>query len=365
MQLGSCAGDPTLLDAANPSEFVLAGSHRLVGLRSWALRGYSSGVARFLVTGGAGFIGSHIVQALISNGDEVRVLDDFSSGREENLDGFVPGAVGSGAAVELLRGDVADADACRRACEGVDGVFHEAALVSVPRSVEEPERTWEVNSTGTLNLLEAARRAGVGRFVFAASSAAYGESETLPKVETMPVDPRSPYAASKVSGETLLAAYGASYGMQTVSLRYFNVFGPRQRDDSPYTGVIAIFARRLLEGTPPTIHGDGGQTRDLTYVDNVVAANLAAMQREVPPGSVINVGGGERVSILDLYRAIAEALGSDLEPVMGETRAGDVRHSLADLQRLERLLGRRPEITWREGLKRTLAWYQSNHGGTS
>jgi len=365
MQLGSCAGDPTLLDAANPSEFVLAGSHRLVGLRSWAPRGYSSGVARFLVTGGAGFIGSHIVQALISAGDEVRVLDDFSSGREENLEEFAPGAVGSGAPVELLRGDVADSDACGRACEGVDGVFHEAALVSVPRSVEEPERTWEVNSTGTLNLLEASRRASVGRFVFAASSAAYGESEVLPKVETMPVDPRSPYAASKVAGETLLAAYGNSYGMQTVSLRYFNVFGPRQLDDSPYTGVIAIFARCLLEGTPPTIHGDGGQTRDFTYVDNVVAANLAAMQREVPTGSVINVGGGERVSLLELYKAVAEALGSDLEPVFGETRTGDVRHSLADLQRAEQLLGQRPEVTWRDGLKRTLEWYQSVHGGPS
>jgi UDP-glucose 4-epimerase len=322
-------------------------------------------VARFLVTGGAGFIGSHIVQALISAGDEARVLDDFSSGREENLEAFTPGAVGSGAAVELLRGDVADADVCGRACEGVDGVFHEAALVSVPRSVEEPERTWEVNSTGTLNLLEAARSAGVGKFVFAASSAAYGESEVLPKVETMPVDPRSPYAASKVAGETLLASYGASYEMQTVSLRYFNVFGPRQLDDSPYTGVIAIFARCLLEGIPPTIHGDGGQTRDFTYIDNVVAANLAAMKREVPTGSVINVGGGGRVSILEVYRTMAEALGSDLEPVFGETRAGDVMHSLADLQRAEQLLGYQVEVPWTEGLKRTLEWYQSVHSGPS
>ena len=320
-------------------------------------------MARFLVTGGAGFIGSHIVQALISRGDEVRVLDDLSSGREENLAELDPGDVGSGAALELLRGDVADPDACARACEGVAGVFHEAAVVSVPRSVEEPLRTWEVNSTGTLHLLEAARGAGVSRMVFAASSAAYGESETLPKIENMPVDPRSPYAASKVAGEGLLTAYGISYGMQTVSLRYFNVFGPRQLDDSPYTGVIAIFARCLLDGTAPTIYGDGGQTRDFTYVDNVVQANLAAMQREVPAGSVINVGGGERVSILELYRAMAEALGSDLEPAFAEERAGDVRHSLADTQRLKALLDLGPGVPWREGLRRTLEWYQAVRGG--
>ena len=290
-------------------------------------------------------------------------MDDLSSGREENLAELDPGDVGSGAALELLRGDVADPDACARACEGVAGVFHEAAVVSVPRSVEEPLRTWEVNSTGTLHLLEAARRAGVSRMVFAASSAAYGESETLPKIENMPVDPRSPYAASKVAGEGLLAAYGISYGMQTVSLRYFNVFGPRQLDDSPYTGVIAIFARCLLEGTAPKIYGDGGQTRDFTYVDNVVQANLAAMQREVPAGSVINVGGGERVSVLDLYRAMAEALGSDLEPAFAEERAGDVRHSLADTQRLKALLDLGPGVPWREGLRRTLEWYQAVRGG--
>ena len=320
---------------------------------------------RLLVTGGAGFIGSHIVRALVSAGAMVRVLDDFSSGREENLEELAPGALGSGAEVELLRGDVADPETCARACDGVDGVFHEAAVVSVPRSIEEPERTWEVNSTGTLNLLEAARKAGANRFVFAASSAAYGESEALPKVETMPVDPRSPYAASKVSGESLLAAYGASYGMQTVSLRYFNVFGPRQQDDSPYTGVIAIFARRLLEGVAPVIHGDGGQTRDFTYVENIVTANLAAMYGEVPTGSVINVGGGERISILELYHAMREALGSDLEPVMGETRSGDVRHSLADLERAERLLGYRPAVSWRDGLAQTIEWYRSVHGNSA
>jgi nucleoside-diphosphate-sugar epimerase len=315
-------------------------------------------VQRFLVTGGAGFIGSHIVRALLADGAKVRVLDDFSSGREENLGELDPGVLGSGDRLELLRGDIADSEACAAACEGVTGVFHEAAMVSVPRSVEEPERAWAVNATGTLNLLEAARAAGANRFVFAASSAAYGESETLPKVETMPVDPRSPYAASKVAGEALLASHGAAFGMQTVSLRYFNVFGPRQADDSPYTGVIAIFARCLLEGVAPTIHGDGGQTRDFTYIDNVVAANLSAMKGEVPTGSIINVGGGERISILELYQAMAEMLGSDLQPDMAPSRAGDVRDSLASLERAERLLGYRPAISWRAGLATTLAWYR-------
>jgi len=322
-------------------------------------------VQRFLVTGGAGFIGSHIVHALASEGAGVRVLDDFSSGREENLAGLAIGAIGSGATVELIRGDIADPEACATACGGVDGVFHEAALVSVPRSVEEPERTWEVNSTGTLNLLEAARAAGVGRFVFAASSAAYGDSESLPKVETMPVDPRSPYAASKVAGEALLASHGAAFGMQTVSLRYFNVFGPRQADDSPYTGVIAIFARSLLEGAAPTIFGDGGQTRDFTYVDDVVAANLSVMRGEVPTGSVINIGGGERISILELYQAIAEDLGSELKPEMAPPRAGDVRHSLASLERAERLLGYSPQTSLRDGLAKTLEWYRASHARPS
>ena len=313
---------------------------------------------RFLVTGGAGFIGSHIVRALLSDGAQVRILDDFSSGREENIAELSPGPLGSGADVELLRGDIVDSKACAAACEGVKGVFHEAAMVSVPRSVEEPERAWAVNATGTLNLLEAARAAGVERFVAAASSAAYGESESLPKIETMPIDPRSPYAASKVAGEALLASHGAAFGMKTVSLRYFNVFGPRQADDSPYTGVIALFARRLLEGSAPTIHGDGEQTRDFTYIDNVVAANLLAMKGDVPAGSVINVGGGERISILQLYHEIAQRLGSDLQPQMAASRVGDVKHSLASLEKAERLLGYRPAVSWRDGLVPTLAWYR-------
>ncbi len=313
----------------------------------------------YLVTGGAGFIGSHIVQALVSRGDRVRVLDDLSSGKPENLAGLEVGEDGSGAPVELLVGDIADEQACAQAMNGVTGLFHEAAQVSVPQSVEDPRRSYEVNVTGTLNLLEAARAAGVERAVFAASSAAYGNGEELPKVEDMPVQPCSPYASGKVAGEHLMRTWAECFGMRTVCLRYFNVFGPRQADDSPYTGVIAIFARALLGRKTPTIHGDGGQTRDFTYIDNVVAANLAAMASDLDePGAVVNVGGGERISLNELYRTMADELGVGEGPEYGPERAGDVRHSLASVERAERLLGYRPEVPWREGLRRTVAWYR-------
>jgi nucleoside-diphosphate-sugar epimerase len=315
-------------------------------------------MALHLVTGGAGFIGSHLVAALVARGDRVRVLDDLSSGRLENL-GEGVGEPGSGAPIELLRGDITDPEACLEAARGCDGVFHEAAQVSVPRSIEDPERSYEVNVMGTLRVLEAARAAGVGRAVFAASSAAYGDSEVLPKVEDFPVNPLSPYASGKIAGEHLMAVWGRCYGMRTVCLRYFNVFGPRQVDDSPYTGVIALFARALLEGRAPTIFGDGEQSRDLTYVDNVVEANLAAMEADVPPGTMVNVGGGERITINELYRAMAEGLGSSLEAVHGPGRPGDVRHSLASVERARELLGWSPRVGWREGLERTLAWYRA------
>ncbi len=303
----------------------------------------------YLVTGGAGFVGSHLVHALLARGDQVRVLDDLSTGRAENLPA-------SGA--ELVKGSITDPAACRRACAGVDGVFHQAAQVSVPRSVEAPLESYRINVMGTLQVLEACRENGVRRVVFAASSAAYGDAPELPKVETMPARPLSPYASGKLAGEELLRVYGELHGMRTVSLRYFNVFGPRQADDSPYTGVIAIFARALLENRRAKIFGDGAQTRDLTYVDNVVAANLAAMQRELPAGIVINVGTGERVSVLDVYREMARALGSELEPQHAPPRAGDVRDSLADIRRARELLGYVPQMHWREGLARTVAWYR-------
>lgn len=316
-------------------------------------------MALYLVTGGAGFIGSHISAALVGRGDRVRVLDDLSSGKLENLSGFETGSLGSGAPVEFVRGSITDPKLCARATDGIEAVFHEAAQVSVPRSVEDPRSSYEINVMGTLNVLESARAAGVHSVVFAASSAAYGDSEELPKHEGMRVDPLSPYASGKIAGEDLLRVYGKVHGMRTVALRYFNVFGARQADDSPYTGVIALFARALLEDRRPTIFGDGEQTRDFTYVDNVVAANLAALGAQLPPGIVINIGGGERVSINALYEAAAAYLGSALKPVYAPARAGDVRHSLASLQRAKECLGYSPRVPWQKGLAITLDWYRA------
>lgn len=313
----------------------------------------------YLVTGGAGFIGSHIVQALVARGDRVRVLDDLSSGRLENLADLDVSTVSGRGQVEFVKGSITNPTACEQACAGVVGIFHEAAQVSVPRSVEAPIESYQINVMGTLGLLEAAHKAGVGRFVFAASSAAYGNTSTLPKVETMTPEPLSPYASGKLAGEALLRVYGEMYGMRTVALRYFNVFGPRQLDDSPYTGVIAIFARALLDGRAPTIFGNGEQTRDLTYVSNVVQANLAAMQSDLPAGVVVNVGGGERITINELYRTMSEILGAEQPARYAPARAGDVLHSLASIERARELLGYRPTVTWRAGLVETLAWYRA------
>ncbi len=323
----------------------------------------------YLVTGGAGFIGSHIATALIARGDRVRVFDDLSSGRRENLDlacATLPkSAQGPDSPLELVVGDLTDSEAVAAACEGVAGVFHEAAQVSVPQSIAKPVRSYEVNALGTLHVLEGARRHGVPRVVFAASSAAYGDTLELPKVETMTPAPKSPYAGGKVAAEHMLAVYGALHGIRTVSLRYFNVFGPRQVDDSPYTGVIAIFARALLEGRRATIYGNGEQTRDFTYIDNVVQANLAAMGRDVPPGSLVNVGSGASISVNQLYRAMAEQLGLSIEPIYAPAREGDVRDSLASLERARTLLGYEPKVGWREGLARTVAWYVERHAQTA
>jgi len=305
----------------------------------------------YLVTGGAGFIGSHIAEALAARGDRVRVLDDLSAGRLENLEGL---------GVEFVRGSLCDPAACRSAVAGVTGIFHEAAQVSVPRSIEDPEASYATNVHGTLQLLEAARAAGVARVVFAASSAAYGNSETLPKVETMLPQPLSPYASGKLAGEHLLRAYASSYGMRTVSLRYFNVFGPRQADDSPYTGVIALFVRALLQREQPVIYGDGLQSRDFTYISNVVDANLAAMQRDLEePGAVINIGSGSRTTLRELYQALSEELGVRIDVRHAPARAGDVRDSQASIEKARALLGYEPRIDWREGLKRTVAWYRA------
>jgi nucleoside-diphosphate-sugar epimerase len=304
-----------------------------------------------LVTGGAGFIGSHLTDRLVEEGWSVRVLDDFSSGREENLSR-------SAGAIELIRGDLRDEGALGKAVRDVEVVFHQAAVPSVPRSVAEPLRTHEVNATGTLRLLEAARGAGVRRLVFAASSSAYGDTPILPKVETMPANPLSPYALQKFAGEVYCRLYASLYGLETVALRYFNVFGPRQDPASEYAAVIPRFVQACLEGRSPRIHGDGEQTRDFTFVGDAVRANLLAADAEGAAGAVVNVAGGTRTSLNALLAHVRELTGSRVEAVHGPPRAGDVRHSLADLGRAEALLGYRPAVGVREGLARTIEHFR-------
>lgn len=311
-----------------------------------------------LVTGGAGFIGSHITEALVKRGDRVRILDDLSSGHFENLVSMEVGPPGSGAPVEFLRGSICSESECASACEGVQNVFHEAAQVSVPRSLEYPLESYEINVMGTLRLLEAARKAKVRCVVFAASSAAYGNSPALPKSESMAPSPLSPYASGKLAGEQLLRVYGETFGLKTVALRYFNIFGPRQADDSPYTGVIALFARALIEGRRATIFGDGEQSRDFTYVDNVVQANLLALEADLEPGIVINIGSGARISVNALYEAMATLLGSTIAPIHAKPRSGDVRDSLAALDVARARLGYSPSVSWKVGLASTVAWYR-------
>ena len=312
----------------------------------------------YLVTGGAGFIGSHLVTALVERGDRVRVLDDLSSGSRENLGHLEVGELGSGAPVEFCLGAVTDPEPLRRACRGTAGIFHEAAQVSVPASIRDPVRSYSTNVTGTLQVLEAARNEGVPRVVFAASSAAYGDDPAFPKDESMPARPLSPYASGKLAGEALMAVWGKVYGLRTVALRYFNVYGPRQADDSPYSGVIALFARAVLERTPPTIFGDGEQTRDFVYVADVARANALAMERDLDSGSIINVGTGVPVSINELYRRMAELAGFSAPARHEAARAGDVRHSCASMSRARAWLGFHPRFELREGLASTLAWYR-------
>lgn len=309
-------------------------------------------MARVLVTGGAGFIGSHIAAALVAQGDQVRVLDDLSTGHQRNLD-----AIGAG--MEFVRGSVTDPQVVGMACKGCDYVFHEAALASVPRSVDDPVSTNAANIDGTLNVLVAARDAGVKRLIYAASSSAYGDSATLPKIETMPTAPKSPYAVSKLSGEQYVSVFAGVYGMQTLSIRYFNVFGPRQDPDSPYAAVIPLFLDALLDGRAPTIHGDGEQSRDFTYVDNVVAANLAALSAPKLSGEVVNVALGERTTLNELYRGIAELIGSSIEPIYGPPRVGDVRDSQASIELARELLGYSTKVSVLEGLRHTVEWYRA------
>jgi nucleoside-diphosphate-sugar epimerase len=311
----------------------------------------------YLVTGGAGFIGSNLAEALLRRGERVRVFDNFLTGRRENLAGF---AEAHGAAFELVEGDLRDLDAVRRAVDGVDYVLHQGALPSVPRSVADPLLSNAINVDGTLNVLVAARDAGVRRLVFAASSSAYGDTPELPKRETMTPNPLSPYAAQKLAGEHYLRIFHSVYGLETVALRYFNVFGPRQDPKSTYAAVIPAFVTSVLSGKPPVVHGDGGQTRDFTFIENVIHANLAACA--APPsacGKAFNVACGERVSLLDILEAIYALAGRRVEPRFEPARAGDVRDSLADISLGKMLLGYEPKVRFADGLAKTMDYYRA------
>jgi len=313
-------------------------------------------MAHVLVTGGAGFIGSHLVEALLRRGDQVRVFDNFSTGRRENVQHLHDD-------VELIEGDLRDFDAVRRAVAGVEVVFHQAALASVQRSVDDPMTTNAVNVTGTLHVLMAARDAGVRRVVFASSSSVYGDTPTLPKVETQAPQPLSPYAVSKLAGEQYCMAFSVVYGLPSIALRYFNVFGPRQDPHSEYAAVIPRFIDRMVRGLPPIIYGDGLQSRDFTYIENVVDANLAAADAPASCSTVFNVGAGERTSLLDLAAQINHVLGCRLTPEHHPPRAGDVRHSLASIEAIGQTLGYAPRITLAEGLARTIEWFRSRYQG--
>ncbi|MBL8796383.1 MAG: SDR family oxidoreductase [Planctomycetia bacterium] len=301
-------------------------------------------MALCLVTGGAGFIGSHLVDALLARGDEVHVLDDFSTGRRANLAHVAE-------RIDVVEGDLTNLATVREAAEGVQVIYHQGALPSVPRSVADPWTTHQVCATGTLHVLMAARDAGVRRVVYAASSSAYGNSERLPKREADPTDPLSPYAVAKLAGEQYCAAFTRVYGLETVRLRYFNVFGPRQAPDSPYAAVIPLFIEAIQNGRPPRLHGDGLQSRDFSYVANVVDANLRAAEAPNASGKVYNVACGERITLLDLIARINRLLGTNVQPVHGDPRPGDVRHSQADISRARADLGYEPRVGWEEGLR--------------
>jgi UDP-N-acetylglucosamine/UDP-N-acetyl-alpha-D-glucosaminouronate 4-epimerase len=305
----------------------------------------------YLVTGGAGFVGSHLALALVRHGARVRVLDNLSTGRRDNL-APVTGQV------ELVSADVADAAAVGRAVAGCEVVFHQAALASVPRSVEDPLATHAACATGTLVVLDQARRAGVRRVVYAASSSAYGNEPQPRKRETDLPSPLSPYAAAKLAAELYCQAFWHSFGLETVALRYFNVFGPRQDPSGPYAAVIPLFIKALLAGQQPTIYGDGLQTRDFTYVENVVQANLLAAEANRAAGQVFNVGSGVSISLLDLLRELNAVFGTNIQPIFQPPRAGDVRDSLADIARAREVLGYRPTVDLAEGLRRTVEYYR-------
>jgi UDP-glucose 4-epimerase len=315
----------------------------------------------YLITGVAGFIGSHLAEALLARGEDahgrkiqVRGFDNLATGRVENVP---PG-------VDLVLGDLADANAIAQACRGVDAILHQGALPSVPRSVKDPRPSHNANLDGTFNLLEGARAAGVQRVLYAASSSAYGNQPGFPRVETMTPQPIAPYPVQKLAGELYMQSYARVYGMETVCLRYFNIFGPRQTPDSPYAGVIARWARQMLAGEPVTLQGDGQQSRDFTYIANAVSANLLALvaPAERVAGRVFNVACGERFSLRMLFKTLAALTGYDREPVVVERRAGDIDTSLASVEAAREAFGYAPLVGFEEGLRRTVAWHKEQMG---
>ena len=310
----------------------------------------------FLVTGGAGFIGSNLCEVLLKLGCRVRCLDDLSTGKQANVDSFK-----GNSSYEFIHGDIKDFDTCMRACEGVDYVLHQAAWGSVPRSLEMPLFYCANNVSGTLNMLEAARRNQVKKFVYASSSSVYGDTDILPQKEGFEGNPLSPYAVSKRENEDWARQYALHYGLETVGLRYFNVFGRRQDPEGAYAAVIPKFIRQILRGERPTIHGDGLQSRDFTYVENVIEANLkACLAGREASGQACNIAYGGRTTLLEVYRAITDALGVNVEPVFGPARPGDIRHSNAYIGRAKELLGYDPEWSFERGIKAAIDWYRAN-----
>lgn len=312
----------------------------------------------FLVTGGAGFIGSNLVEYLLKyKAGKVRVLDNLSNGFHKNIRTFLDNP-----AFEVLEGDIRDVDTCMKACEGIDIVLHQAALGSVPRSIKDPVTTNNVNIGGFVNMLLAAKEQQVKRFVYAASSSTYGDSKSLPKVEDKIGKPLSPYAVTKYANELYADVFGKTYGMEIIGLRYFNIFGPRQDPNGAYAAVIPLFIDAVLKNKGPRINGDGGQTRDFTFVENCVEANIRAALTDNPEAvnQVYNIAVGDRTSLNDLFNILKEEAGSDIEPEYGPDRAGDIRDSLADISKAERLLGYKPQVRIREGLKQTLDWFKNN-----
>ena len=308
---------------------------------------------KFLVTGGAGFIGSNICAKLISQGCFVRVIDNLLTGKKSNLAGILN-------KIEFIEADMGDPVAAREAMKGIDVVLHEGALPSVPRSIDDPAATHKHCVDATFTLLLAARDAKVKRFVYAASSSAYGDTPTLPKVETMPVNPLSPYAAAKLMGEYYCSVFYKVFGLETISLRYFNVFGPQQDPTSQYAAAIPAFVTAILKGKPPTVYGDGEQSRDFTYVDNVVEANMRAARAKQTKGDVVNIATGESVTVNAIIKMINELVGKSVKPIYEPARKGDVKHSLADISLARKLIGFKPVVLFKEGLEKAIEWYRQN-----